>query len=562
MTALDPAKTLTCFYDLKVSPVGFDFVTYMVIVNLHRRMHACDSIHLVIVPNESAGLNIHDQLNPFAADQATWRIFNMILPVAGLIESCAGITVCPDRKYCQFVLDACQGPTYPANYTLENPPDDSWIFPLPLMYGNIGVEIPSLTAPAQALEYAQGWIDTHCQGKKVVSITLREGTHNAIRNSDIQAWSEFIQWLDKDRYFPVILPDIERVFETKRPEFSGTAFFPEGVMNLQVRAAFYQLCYANLLTGAGPGELMRYNGRVRYIQFKTIAPFELSLEPSHATRHGLPEDGQYPFRSPYHKIVLEEETFDLLVKEFSELAAKIDSDPEDAFAFQRLQHPKPINSDHIIEVINRYKAGHQFGRAIKFMALYLERNPEDDIIKGILVDIISEHIFPWVLFDNNIYNSNAELFDSIKEFYRSSVEKYPDNPLYLTGIAMLALAMRDFDEAQSWLTKAHDAVNENKALEARILSNFGWLEFCRQDLDKYLEFSRQAFQAYPSTNLRMQLVLALEHLGQFDEAISHLTKMLDEGADDNTIHRKLGQLYKQIGDYQKSIEHMMIAERS
>jgi len=551
MSQSNPKKTLTCFYDLKVAPFSFDFVTYMIISDLHRVLLECDSIHLVVVPNRSTGLNFSGHEIAFSDDHATWRIFNMKLQIAGLIEKCHGITICPNRDYAQVILDAGEGPVYPKHYNLENPPENSWIFPIALMYANLGMEIPSLAAPRQALEYANTWINEHSQGKKVISITLREGTHNSVRNSIIEAWSEFVQWIDRDDYFPVIIPDIENFAEAGRPEFSDTTFFPEAVFNLQLRTAFYQTCYLNLIIGAGPEELMRYNGRVRYIKFKSIAPFELDWEPSHALRHGLPPNGQYPFVTPYQKIVLQEETCELIKSEFAIMVDKIEASPIEAFTPQKLQLQQPATSEHKIEVFLRYIAGNQIFYAMKFAILCIELAPQDEEVKGFLIDYLFESIFA----------GPAEwLASSIMELINDAHKDAPIEPLWLVAIALHEIGIGHWNDAIEWLSKAQAIVKFGTPVHAITNSCFGLIEFNNENFERSVAYNRAAFESYPSGNSRSRLVSALEHAGEIDEAIEHLKMSLQDETDQANIHRRLALLLKQTGRLKESIDHMMKGE--
>ena len=250
----------------------------------------------------------------------------------------------------------------------------------------------------------------------------------------------------------------------------------------------------------------------------------------------------------------------MIKSEFLKLVGKIEASPEAAFGQHKLQFSEPVDTAHILKVIDRYLSGHQYGSAIKFATLYLGDNRDDDEIKKLLIDIISEHIFPWILLDPNIYTANSELFDQLKEHYLENHKAQPDEPIWMVGLAMLSMRTGADDNAGHWLSKAIAIVEKNTPMHALTLSNFGWHEFRQSNAEKYLEYNRLAYEAYPSVKYKMQLALALEHVGEIEEAIEHLTELLEGGKSDANLHRKLGHLLKQVGNFEKSISHMMIAE--
>ncbi len=527
MPVLARENTLTSFFDLKIAPLGFDVITFLILSEIHRRQTKCDEIHFVIVPNESTGLNVFGHLNPFGDDQATWRMFNLASQAAGLMDTCHGMTICPTREHARSVVAASSGPTYPKQYDIDNPAPDSWIFPLTLMYGNMGVEIPSLTPPAQALEYADTWIAENAGGRKVISITLREGSFNEARNSNVADWAKFTAWIDKETYFPVVLPDIETVTEWPRPEFGDTAFFCEAVLNLQLRAAFYRRCYLNLIVGAGPEELQRYDGGARYIKFRSIAPHELEWEPSHALRHGLPPDGRYPFLTPYQKIVLEPDTFTLIQSEFLKMAEKIEARPEDAFAVHPLRFPKPIGSDHIIDVFNRFVDGVQYDHAFKYIIMYLGLHPEDDATKTFLRKFVVRNGIEGALKTIGSVIVAEWPVEPIRKLFVDAYNEASDEFAWAVCIAMIDVGVGQTETAEEWLSKAEQLASGDPSRQAQVSSCRGWLELAGGIAVRSIEHIETANELDPSPDFGAQLVLVWARVGNIKKAGEALNNIME-----------------------------------
>ena len=102
---------------------------------------------------------------------------------------------------------------------------------------------------------SKDWIDSHANGLKPIVITIRHSSSHSWRNSNESEWKRFIDWLDKDRFFPIVIKDTETIFDNAGSIFDVYPTFDIGTLNLQLRLAMYECAYLNMMLSSGPGTL-------------------------------------------------------------------------------------------------------------------------------------------------------------------------------------------------------------------------------------------------------------------------------------------------------------------
>lgn len=184
--------------------------------------------------------------------------------------------------------------------------------------------IPSLTATPTGCDFVSNWMKSHCRGKKVITVTLRETSYETDRNSSTADWIRFAHSLDPEQYIPVIVRDTEVAFHSLPEEMKDLTIFYEASWNMEIRAAFYQMSYLNLFSSGGPMSLAWFNNKCRCLSFKLITNSVVVATENHLKYLGYSVGDQLPYFSDFQKIVWDDDTYEVICREFKEMCIKIE----------------------------------------------------------------------------------------------------------------------------------------------------------------------------------------------------------------------------------------------
>lgn len=314
--------TLRAFYDLKVCPCTFDVVTFLYLADMYRRHLGFESLELLIVANDDNDGFRSDSRHIVTTEYNLQVLNNVLMKVGTLVPACTSTTFCPDRSEAALLHETADA-VYPCNYTAARPVANylqSWI----VIQAIAGYPYSRIKAPSAARERMKRWIESHCGGRQPVVITLRELGFHTVRNSSLAAWGDFARWLDPQRYCPVILHDTHKIFEPSPPEIAGLLRCDMAALDVELRAALYELAYLCLFVNNGPIILARLNPSVRYVIFGlggVTPPFDAD----YLRRLGITRT-RVPFPVNDHQCnAFEKPSFDHIRDEFRALERQIDS---------------------------------------------------------------------------------------------------------------------------------------------------------------------------------------------------------------------------------------------
>jgi len=314
-------RTLYLFYDLSCSPITYDFFWALAEAESRRVRMKLKKIEVIIVPGRNQGLRreIPAYDSVVNREKRCKRIFDILLPAVRLFPHCKGMSVCENRfegfiNYLFFswnVLPRYYNPIFPAPHKTSRA-----LHPLKGM-NNLPIKVPD-----NILKYVDYLLPVESKEKKLIVITLREYSYLRKRNSNIREWIKFAQRLDKKKYFPIFIRDIDR------RENSGTAFpkslstFDLASTNTLVRAALYELSYLNLGVSSGPFILCWLNSKTRYLMFNLFKDIDRLEFQTPFYRVG----GSLPFSRPHQAWIWEEDTFETINKLFKATCNQIESE--------------------------------------------------------------------------------------------------------------------------------------------------------------------------------------------------------------------------------------------
>lgn len=324
-TGAGGGDTLYAFYDLQVAPITYDACWFAAAADLARRRRGLRRIHFVIVPGTHNGVREERAAYEAAVDVAEriWRVHNVVIPIFTLVPSCAGYTMLPDRLAAEPLRAGAGERMYPAHYEPALPVSHhpSELLTLaPEERAGIGV----LRSSAQARRYVERWLAPRRNGRRVISVTLRDYAFMAARNSNLEVWTAFARRLAPGAYLPVFVLDTERTLDPLPAVLQGFEVFPQASWNVGLRMALYESSDLNLGVNNGPLIFAVMNDRVRVLIFKMITPSVPQTTEEFMRQLGFQIGAQLPFATPFQRLVWEDDTLEVIEREFQAMVASIE----------------------------------------------------------------------------------------------------------------------------------------------------------------------------------------------------------------------------------------------
>ena len=316
-------------YDLSVSPATYDILPFLYASEIERLRKNCSHIHLLIIIGNENGFRKGDLRainrtslpnSDFSVSHLHGRLHNIIIPFFQLLSSIQSVSYFGSRNECMLFLNQSSAVTYPERYHVLAPVAGygGRIY----MMKDLDQYDVKFEAPAYAHTYVESWLKQRSHGKKVVSITLREGIYEGKRNSLLVEWIKFAEEIIKRGFFPVFLRDTEKSPDPPGPTFNNMATFPEASVHVAIRMALYEQAFLNLAVSGGPPMYCACNKNTPYLLFKLITGEGATTEDTFRGM-GLEPGTQPPICGPYQKWVWKDDTYDVIMEEFLEMAEKI-----------------------------------------------------------------------------------------------------------------------------------------------------------------------------------------------------------------------------------------------
>ncbi|HYB10419.1 MAG TPA: hypothetical protein VEJ16_12170, partial [Alphaproteobacteria bacterium] len=319
--ARDEDTLLWAFYDLNVSPTGYDFATFLALAEMARRRGGHSAFHVVIVPAEGDGF--WDRESYAASDKST-RLRRLLIPLAGLMRHCNGVTLASGRANAKAIRSSTHGRLFPSGYSVDRPVDDAYQWAHIMAALACGESLPGWRVPVQAHAVVSRWLDQHVGGRRPIVLTLREASYFSEQNSDVASWARFARGLDPDRYCPIVLRDTERVSENPPLELDGLLTFDAASLDVDLRAALYERAYLNMMSANGPMQLVWLNPKCRSIVVKLLNLASARSCPTPIRAMGF-EPGRQPSGFPEtHRIVWESDSPEALKAAFADMVRRIE----------------------------------------------------------------------------------------------------------------------------------------------------------------------------------------------------------------------------------------------
>lgn len=261
-------RTLTAVYDLGLSPPTYDFLTFLVEAERHRRANGYTWIDLVIQPGPMHGFR-DDDLPPDTAtrDDMLWTV---VVPMARLLPSVRNVNVYRARMHTPAE------DVFPLGYKEDAP------------LAHYGVAYLHGGEPLlRATEFARRRAAAVTQGRRYATITLREAPYWPERNSNRAAWLEAAHWLRAHGVEPIFVPDANT-----HCELPGFTVCEAAAHDIDMRAALYEGAAVNCGVLNGPMSLPAYLD-CRYLIVKVIVESAVASTRKFLASHGYEEGDDF-----------------------------------------------------------------------------------------------------------------------------------------------------------------------------------------------------------------------------------------------------------------------------
>jgi len=306
-------EEIIAVYDLNNEAITFDFAHFIASAEAYAIKKNKGFVVWIIERDNSQHETYELYDDVVDDDDKQWRFKNIILPLVGLYPACSGFSVFPNKMAIKGSLKGKW--VYPEGYDAKNY--------LPRMtYDKVMKLLESgaftgFRADKQGLRYIKLWLKENDCTRKTVTITIRQYGYDESRNSNINEWIKFADWLILAGYSPIFVLDTGISF-IKDKRFDGYTVFNEISWNLNLRMALYEEAFVNFVS-AGPGTIAQLNKKVRYINMEMYSEGSLEASLEVFEEYGL-ELGQrrYPFAGQYQLISWKEGIFENILSEFNE----------------------------------------------------------------------------------------------------------------------------------------------------------------------------------------------------------------------------------------------------
>lgn len=330
-----PHSCLYTFFDLTCVAIDYGVVEGIVLATELARSRGLEQVHFVFVPAANDSYRIHGTPDPVEDE---WRIHNILMQAPWLCPLSVGMTWCTTREQAAMILAAAGPHIFPLKYDVSQGDQGvlSCHISREIIRNNGGRDFRHLQAPASAKHYVRRWLDKYVGRRLPITITLRESPWDTGRNSDLPEWTKFAKSLDSERFCPIFVRDTSVFFggegeprsresnylhsyEEALQDLGAFLSFDEASLNMHVRCALYELSHVNLGISSGGMALCIYNRNTRYLSFRITCDRAYSSGMEYLDWIGLSRDESFPFGGETQKLVWEDDTFEVISREFAQL---------------------------------------------------------------------------------------------------------------------------------------------------------------------------------------------------------------------------------------------------
>ena len=247
-------STPLAVYDLEKINCSFDFLTFFQNAKLYQKKNNFEKLDICIIRGSENGFK-RQQFNrekDNKIDNAALRLNYVVMPLVMMLKKhYENFYLIEDRNDAINLFDNYKN-FFPKIFDSLGLKSDKNIYCNQTVWGRLeddyrNVDLVKLEIPELLTEKLLSKLD---HTKKIISITLREGSYHEHRNSLLNEWKEFVSYLEKNNYIVIVIRDAEKVYLDNL--FEKNNIFPHASHDLYLRTAIYKISYFNYFVTAGP----------------------------------------------------------------------------------------------------------------------------------------------------------------------------------------------------------------------------------------------------------------------------------------------------------------------
>jgi len=308
-------------------PYSFDILVFLFVANRFRVEQGGDVLDVAFVAHASDPGIVDQEIQENFKSRYRSLIHNLGIQATQMLSCIGNIHFFDNRKmFVDYfngikkqvtVFPEFYNPVVPLYKIKHNQAD---FFCYRHLIGEINAEkILNLRAPADAVTFAQRWIEQNTEDKPTITITLRQLETEKSKNTNLSVFQDVIRdFSDKEIMF-VIIPDYETAYTNCPIEGDNVVVCNEAVLSLSFRAAIYESVSFNVFSNNGPAAIGPLSRIVKYIVINPIRDEPSSRMESIAHSNGLKENGSYWGANQYQRLIWKPETREIITEEITRM---------------------------------------------------------------------------------------------------------------------------------------------------------------------------------------------------------------------------------------------------
>lgn len=326
-------NTLYAYYRLSCMSLAFNYACFVNSAQVYANQHNYQKIVFIVSSGRFNHVNYGGSL-AYSKEQQFWRLSNLLPMISQLANGyCSFLHFDDEKESNAYLQGKSQEHIFP-----DNAVQKGYFTKLVEASYTIGPcmlklhfdDVQALSPDKQAVDYIENNILNRLNGKKLVTITLRETSLYTSRNSGLSKWQQFSQYLLERGYQPLIIRDTSRALEFNEENlFPGAICLSAAAFNVHIRTALYSVAYFNIGTDCGAIALAFFMKDINFSFFFVDTDNSrrmMTIEIENAKRKGivtgLGVGLNYPFLSGQQRVVWEEETYENIVNEFEDFTSQ------------------------------------------------------------------------------------------------------------------------------------------------------------------------------------------------------------------------------------------------
>lgn len=245
------SNRLLAVYDLDKINCSHDFLVFFQNAILFKKKNKLKFIDLCIIPGSFNGFKYYQfkREKNNQLEYAKSRLQNIVLPSIGMFkEHYENFYFFKSRDEFKKTFKK-ETSLFPYNYHINM---DKRKYVKQCIWANLEKDnkifsFTKMSVPNLVSKNVKNQINTK---KKIITITLRESSYTVERNSSLKEWKKFIEYLEKKKFFIIVIRDFEKIY--KNDYFKRYELFPMASYDIITRSALYKISNFNLFVNGGP----------------------------------------------------------------------------------------------------------------------------------------------------------------------------------------------------------------------------------------------------------------------------------------------------------------------